>query len=191
MHLEREVLPHVPDAWVDESKTKTGYEINFNRYFYRYAPSRPLAAIEADVKNIEKEIADMLAEIPRGHDSNVAMKDSGFMWLGDVPEHWKVLACKFGYSTRLGKMLQNDPESPEDIQVPYLKAAHVQWGSVSVSDLPVMWVSSDESKKFSVKNGDLLVCEGGETGTSGYIGPRNRRMHYSKCAAQGSGKRRQ
>ncbi|MDQ7778082.1 MAG: class I SAM-dependent DNA methyltransferase [Planctomycetota bacterium] len=62
-YMKREVLPHVPDAWVDESKTKTGYEINFNRYFYKYVPPRPLAEIEADIKKIEREIADMLGEV--------------------------------------------------------------------------------------------------------------------------------
>ena len=62
-YMQREVLPHVPDAWVDESKTKIGYEINFNRYFYQYTPPRPLDEIEADLKQIEGEIADMLAEV--------------------------------------------------------------------------------------------------------------------------------
>ncbi len=62
-YMKREVLPHVPDAWIDHSKTKIGYEINFNRYFYKYTPPRPLNEIEADLKKIEKEIADMLAEV--------------------------------------------------------------------------------------------------------------------------------
>jgi len=62
-YMAREVLPHVPDAWIDESKTKIGYEINFNRYFYKYTPPRPLEEIEADLKQIEKEIADTLAEV--------------------------------------------------------------------------------------------------------------------------------
>ena len=62
-YVAREVLPHVPDAWVDESKTKVGYEINFNRYFYKYTPPRPLEEIETDLRLIEKEIADMLAEV--------------------------------------------------------------------------------------------------------------------------------
>ncbi|QDU71073.1 type I restriction-modification system subunit M [Mucisphaera calidilacus] len=62
-YMQREVLPHVPDAWVDESKTKVGYEINFNRYFYQYAPPRPLDEIETDLKCIEAEIAGMLAEV--------------------------------------------------------------------------------------------------------------------------------
>jgi len=59
-YMAREVLPHVPDAWVDESKTRVGYEINFNRYFYKYTPPRPLEEIEADLKGIEAEIAGML-----------------------------------------------------------------------------------------------------------------------------------
>ena len=62
-YMAREVLPFVPDAWVDEDKTKIGYEINFNRYFYKYTPPRPLEEIEADLAEIEREIADMLAEM--------------------------------------------------------------------------------------------------------------------------------
>lgn len=61
-YMEKEVLPHVPDAWVDESKTKIGYEINFNRYFYKYTPPRPLEEIEADLKQIEAEIQELLQE---------------------------------------------------------------------------------------------------------------------------------
>lgn len=59
-YMKREVLPHVPDAWVDRSKTKVGYEINFNRYFYKYTPPRPLEEIESDLEQIEKEIEVML-----------------------------------------------------------------------------------------------------------------------------------
>jgi type I restriction enzyme M protein len=62
-YMAKEVLPHVPDARVDRSKTKVGYEINFNRYFYKYTPPRPLEEIETDLKMTEKEIADMLSEV--------------------------------------------------------------------------------------------------------------------------------
>lgn len=62
-YMTREVLPHVPDAWVDESKTKIGYEINFNRYFYQYIPPRPLEEIEADLMQVEQEIAEMLKDL--------------------------------------------------------------------------------------------------------------------------------
>ncbi len=62
-YMKREVLPHVPDAWIDHTKTKIGYEINFNRYFYKYTSPRPLDEIESDLKKIEQEIAGMLAEV--------------------------------------------------------------------------------------------------------------------------------
>ena len=62
-YFKREVLPHVPDAWIDESKTKVGYEIPLNRHFYRYEPPRPLEVIEADIKALESEILKMLKEV--------------------------------------------------------------------------------------------------------------------------------
>lgn len=70
-YMTREVLPFVPDAWVDESYTDTrdkqvgrvGYEINFNRYFYRYVPPRPLEQIDAELKALEFEIAGLLKEV--------------------------------------------------------------------------------------------------------------------------------
>lgn len=70
-YLAREVLPHVPDAWIDTGKTDAkdgqvgivGYEINFNRYFYVYQPPRPLAEIDADLKAVEAEIAALLGEV--------------------------------------------------------------------------------------------------------------------------------
>ena len=62
-YFKREVLPHVPDAWIDHSKTKIGYEIPLNRYFYRYEPPRPLEEIDADIRNLEQQIVRSLAEI--------------------------------------------------------------------------------------------------------------------------------
>jgi type I restriction enzyme M protein len=57
-YFETEVLPHVPDAWIDEKKTKVGYEIPFARHFYRYVPPRPLAEIDAD---LDAQIATIFA----------------------------------------------------------------------------------------------------------------------------------
>lgn len=69
--FEREVSPHISDAWLDADKRDykdgrvglVGYEINFNRYFYRYTPPRPLDEIEADIRGMEKDIVRMLADI--------------------------------------------------------------------------------------------------------------------------------
>ena len=62
-YFEREVLPHVPDAWGDESKTKIGYEINFNRYFYTFTELRSLEDIDADIKIAEEEIIRLLQKV--------------------------------------------------------------------------------------------------------------------------------
>ena len=59
-YIAREVLPHVPDAWVDYDKTKVGYEIPINRHFYVYKPPRPLDQIEADITELEGKIAELL-----------------------------------------------------------------------------------------------------------------------------------
>lgn len=58
-YFEREVLPHVPDAWIDESKTKTGYEINFTKYFYEFKKLRSLSEIKADVLALEEETIEL------------------------------------------------------------------------------------------------------------------------------------
>ena len=62
-YFEREVLPHVPDAWIDHSKTKIGYEIPLNRHFYRYEPPRELAVIESEIKALEADIVRLLGEV--------------------------------------------------------------------------------------------------------------------------------
>ncbi len=72
--------PHVPDAWIDVSRRDlkdgkvgvVGYEINFNRYFYRYSPPRPLEKIEADIREIEKDILGMLSEVTAGIPADAA-----------------------------------------------------------------------------------------------------------------------
>lgn len=64
-YFKREVLPHVPDAWIDEEKTKIGYEINFNRYFYKFTPVRSLQEIDADLKVAEDEIMRLLSEVTK------------------------------------------------------------------------------------------------------------------------------
>ncbi|MFB2539597.1 MULTISPECIES: N-6 DNA methylase [unclassified Acinetobacter] len=59
-YMQAEVLPHVPDAWVDYSKTKIGYDIPLNRHFYVYEPPRPLADIKADIETLEQEVLQLL-----------------------------------------------------------------------------------------------------------------------------------
>ena len=70
-YVAREVTPFVPDAWVDETYRddadkgvgRVGYEINFNRHFYRYVAPRPLTEIDAELKTLETDIANLLKEV--------------------------------------------------------------------------------------------------------------------------------
>jgi type I restriction enzyme M protein len=62
-YMRDEVLPYVPDAWVDHEKTKIGYEIPLTRHFYKYVPPRPLEEIDAEIKALESEIQELLGEV--------------------------------------------------------------------------------------------------------------------------------
>ncbi|MGJ8743820.1 type I restriction-modification system subunit M [Polaribacter sp.] len=62
-YMKREVLPHVPDAWVDEKKTNVGYEINFTKYFYQYKPLRSLTEIKADILALEEETDGLIKTV--------------------------------------------------------------------------------------------------------------------------------
>ncbi|WP_219722573.1 hypothetical protein [Brevibacterium luteolum] len=62
-YFDAEVKPHVDDAWIDWTKTKTGYEIPFTRHFYEYVPPRPLEEIDSDLNRVVGEILEMLREV--------------------------------------------------------------------------------------------------------------------------------
>jgi type I restriction enzyme M protein len=62
-YFRAEVLTHAPDAWIDDEKTKVGYEIPFNRHFYVFEPPRPLSEIDADLAEVTGRIQAMLTEL--------------------------------------------------------------------------------------------------------------------------------
>ena len=62
-YFEREVLPFAPDAWIDEKKSKVGYEIPFTRYFYKYEAPKPSADIMTEIMELEKELSGSLGEV--------------------------------------------------------------------------------------------------------------------------------
>ena len=62
-YMASEVHPYVPEAWVDHEKTRIGYEIPLTRHFYKYLPPRPLAEIDAEIKQLEAEIQVLLSEV--------------------------------------------------------------------------------------------------------------------------------
>ncbi|MBW8068252.1 MAG: hypothetical protein GJU73_12545 [Ferrovum sp.] len=89
-------------------------------------------------------------------------KDSGVEWIGEVPEHWDIRSVKHLYDARLGKMVQPQSKSDEDVLVPYHRAQTVQWESIHYDQVESMWANPAEIKAYSLNEGDLLICEGGD-----------------------------
>ncbi|RTL04194.1 restriction endonuclease subunit S [Candidatus Dependentiae bacterium] len=110
----------------------------------------------------EKRQALITHAVTKGLDPNVKMKDSGVEWIGQVPVHWKIAPVKYHYDARLGKMIQPAAVSDRDIEVPYHRAQTVQWERIVESDIKEMWASPRDIEQFSVSEGDLLICEGGD-----------------------------
>ena len=117
----------------------------------------------------EQRQAIITQAVTKGLDPNVPMKDSGVEWIGEIPEHWLTVAVKRVYDIKLGKMLQPTQNKSDDVLVPYLKALHVQWEKIEVNEYPEMWASPKDIEMFSVKPGDLLICEGGEVGRAAIL----------------------
>ena len=86
-------------------------------------------------------------------------------WLGEVPAHWRLPPLYLRYEVLLGKMLDTKRQTGTKV-LPYLRNVDVQWDRVNVIELPEMDISDEEKKRFTLSDGDLLVCEGGEVGRS-------------------------
>ena len=157
---ERVAFPPLP-----EQAAIVRYLDYVERRIQRYAGTkRKLLGLLAEQKQ-----AIIHHAVTRGLDPDVPLKPSSIEWLGDVPAHWEVTAIKRFYSIQLGKMLQNHAIKSADMEVPYLKAQHVQWFSVRSADAPKMWANRHDIEQFGISEGDLLVCEGGEGGRCGLI----------------------
>ena len=111
----------------------------------------------------EQKRAIIHRAVTRGLDPSVRLKPSGVEWLGDVPEHWDVAALRHRYAQALGKMLDTKRITGEN-SLPYLRNTDVQWDKINTEDLPAMDIAPHEYGRYTVQEGDLLVCEGGELG---------------------------
>ncbi len=101
--------------------------------------------------------------VTKGLNPDAPMRDSGVEWLGEVPEHWDVAKLSFRYDVQLGKMLDEKKISGNYLGA-YLRNTDVQWNSINDENLPFMDFRPNERDRYSVKKGDLVVCEGGEIG---------------------------
>ena len=127
----------------------------------------------------EKRQAVISHAVTKGLNPNAKMKDSGVEWLGEVPEHWGVCKLAFRYEVLLGKML-DDKKISGDHLGKYLRNTDVQWDHINFEDLPEMDFRPSEQKRYQVKKGDLLVCEGGDVGRCA-IWDRSETCFYQKA----------
>ena len=97
------------------------------------------------------------------------MKDSGIEWIGEIPEGWEISKVSYFYEVQLGKMLQPQKKSETDTEEKYLCAANVGKNSLSLDTLKTMWFSQTEKHQFDLKEGDLLVVEGGDVASCAII----------------------
>lgn len=101
--------------------------------------------------------------VTRGLHPSPDLQDSGIPWIGPIPKHWEVAPLYGRCDVRLGKMLDGSRITGRRLQ-PYLRNTDVQWFKINTESLPMMDFSVSEYERYSVRRGDLLVCEGGEPG---------------------------
>ena len=121
--------------------------------------------IDAKKKQIallqEKKQTIVNQVVTRGLNPDVQLKDSGVDWLDKIPVHWEVNKVGHMFSSVLGKMLASSPTSESDTLENYICAKDVHFSGIDISDLKQMWFSREEKLLYSVKQGDLLIVEGG------------------------------
>jgi type I restriction enzyme S subunit len=116
------------------------------------------------IKLLEEQKQEIIYRaVTRGLDPNVPLKPSRVEWLGAVPEHWDVSALRHHYKQCLGKMLDTKRITGAHL-VPYLRNTDVQWERINTEQLPQMDIPESEYERYTLRRGDLLVCEGGEIG---------------------------
>ncbi len=113
----------------------------------------------------EQKQAIIHRAVTRGLDPTVTLKPSGIEWLSDIPAQWTVMALRLRYSVELGKMLDGKRITGNYL-IPYLRNTDVQWDNIRTAQLPQMDIRTEEYERYTVRAGDLLVCEGGEVGRS-------------------------
>lgn len=107
-------------------------------------------------------------------------KDSGIEWLGEVPTHWPVAKLCYRFEVVLGKMLDEKKISGDHL-APYLRNTDVQWGRINTEQLPQMDFDPEDRIKYGLREGDLLVCEGGEVGRAAIFRGFEGELFYQKA----------
>ena len=110
----------------------------------------------------EKRQAVISHAVTKGLNPNAPMKDSGVPWLGEVPAHWEVKPLKFVATVQNGVAKGRDLTNVQTIEIPYLRVANVQDGYLSLDEVSMMLIGSDEVARYLLRKGDILMNEGGD-----------------------------
>lgn len=108
----------------------------------------------------EKRQAVISHAVTKGLNPHAPVKPSGIEWLGEIPEHWATPAVFARYQAVLGKML-DEKQLTGAHPICYLRNADVNWDRINIADLPVFDIEPDDVERFSLRPGDILICEGG------------------------------
>ena len=159
--LSRSLLPYPSLA---EQAIIVRYLDHADRRIQRYirAKQKLITLLEEQKQAIIHQAVTGKVDIRTGQ-PYPAYKPSGVEWLGDVPEHWEIAALRFRYAQCLGKMLDSKQMTGSYL-LPYLRNTDVQWDRINIECLPLMDIPPAEYVRYTVREGDLLVCEGGEIG---------------------------
>jgi len=125
---------------------------------------RLIAKKQRQIELLDEQKAILINRaVTRGLHPHAELQDSGIPWIGPIPKHWRVAPLYGRCEVRLGKMLDGSRITGRRLQ-PYLRNTDVQWFKINTDSLPMMDFSISEYERYSVRRGDLLVCEGGEPG---------------------------
>lgn len=125
---------------------------------------RLIAKKQRQIELLDEQKAILINRaVTRGLHPQAELQDSGIAWIGPIPKHWRVAPLYGRCEVRLGKMLDGSRITGRRLQ-PYLRNTDVQWFKINTDSLPMMDFSVSEYERYSVRRGDLLVCEGGEPG---------------------------
>lgn len=135
---------------------------------------------ERQISLIEERALSQIYDAVRGVREADCRKPSGLRWLGDIPASWPVWSVFSQFEVHLGKMI-NQARTEGDYLKPYLRNANVQWDQIDTSDLLVMDFPPSEKKRYELKAGDLLICEGGQPGRAAIWDGEIDEIYYQKA----------
>lgn len=162
-YFNREVLSHIPDAWIDHDKTRVGYEITFNKYFYKFSPLRSLNVIDAEIKSLSEEITISL-NIDSSMKINpyLAYKDSGVKWLDNVPQEWNVKPLKLISDLRLSNIDKHTVPTEPAVKLCNYVDVYKNENIDSSIDFMKATASVDQIKRLTLAVGDVIITKDSE-----------------------------